>query len=297
MPKVNEIFPVGSGTTAQSTSKAYAVPLLMGIEVELEGWDGHSISDEAHSRWNVIADHSLRNNGVEFVLRQPKQGKALEDAISILGRTIEGRSLSLSHRCSVHCHIDFREATTETVEKFFLLYMLLEPSLYTISSKDRYSNIYCPGLTHTTQLLQNAAIHLPEGRLEHLLNFWAKYTGINLCPLSNLGSIEIRTHRGTANVEDILQWTRILNYMYAAAVNLTKEEINSFQTPDQLVETVFPDDLQDSIMCDNLLLFWNSVTLNRTFYNLVGQVIGKQTKQPEAGNSVQDAIVAAVSSI
>ena len=153
MPVIGNIF--GQQISAPPTKAlgSYVVPVKMGIEVEIEDFGG-VVSDEVNSRWNVIPDNSLRNSGLEFVLKKPLYGDVLESAIKALDETLSSSSFSLSHRCSVHVHIDFRSTEIECVETFFMLYMLLEPALYTISSKDRYNNIYCPGLRYVLILVQ-----------------------------------------------------------------------------------------------------------------------------------------------
>jgi hypothetical protein len=290
MPVIGNIF--GQQTSAPPTKAlgSYVVPVKMGIEVEIEDFQGVS-SDEVTTRWNVIPDNSLRNSGLEFVLKKPLYGDVLESAIKALDETLSSASFSLSHRCSVHVHIDFRSTEIECVETFFMLYMLLEPALYTISSKDRYNNIYCPGLTHTTDLIKTAAIGFASNDMNGLVNSWNKYTGINLLPLASLGSIEIRTHSGTGTGSDILEWTQILNCIYAASLMLSVEDINKVSSPQELLDLVFIDELIPKLMCDNLLRYWNSSKLNLIYYNLITTVLeDNRTAEHTAGGLDNQAV-------
>ena len=278
MQTVSELFGIGGSPTGSGTIGAFGHACLMGLEVELEGY--HIDSDRVGNAWNVIRDNSLRNDGVEFVLRSPKQGQSLLNAITSLTQHLQERDYSISHRCSVHCHIDFRGDTLETIRKFFKLYMLLEPSLYTMSSKDRYMNIYCPGLTHATQQIVQAGCHLyREEDLPSLVGGWSKYTGINLHSLSSLGTIEIRTHKGTASEEDLVKWVRVLNYIKTSALHVEEEWLDSVEDCTELINVVFPEDLRGDMLTDNLMRFWNSVKLNRAYFNLMPQVLSKMPQR------------------
>lgn len=283
MPQISTLFDKPVPKLAKKLTPEYATPLLMGLEIEVEQWQGAELPTTLNKSWELIRDNSLRNEGVEFVMRKPKHSAYLIKAISEISSFLDSHPFELSHRCSVHCHIDFRGADTDTLEKFFLLYMLLEPSLYTVSSKDRYNNIYCPGITHTTGLLQQAAIGFAREEWTMLSSSWNKYTGINLHPLISQGSVEIRTHQGTGSGEDLLLWTRILNYIYHAATQLDKETIYNLSSPEELVSVVFSaEDLRSTMLCDNLYTFWSSVMLNMQYYKLVPQVLMSMPEYAEA---------------
>lgn len=284
---IKQLFGIGGDPTSPKTIDAFGHSCLMGLEVELEGY--HITSDRLGSSWNIIRDNSLRNNGAEFVLRNPKQGQSLLNAISELTTHLQDHSYSISHRCSVHCHIDFRGDTVETVRKFFKLYMLLEPSLYTISSKDRYMNIYCPGLSHATHQLMWAGCRLySEDGLVLLAQRWSKYTGINLHSLTSLGTIEIRTHKGTASEEDLVKWVRVLNYIKTSALYLDEEFLDNVEDCVELINIVFPEDLRREMLTDNLLQFWHSVKINRAYFNLMPQVLAKMPDRVAGDSNEED---------
>lgn len=285
MPSVAEIYGFNVPSEVKKEHSNYACNVRMGLELELEGFRGADNSSILNKHWNIIGDSSLRNSGVEFVLKSPKQGYPLEQAIDNMSQYLDLHSFDVSHRCSVHCHIDFRDADITDIERFFLLYMLLEPALYTVSSKDRYSNIYCPGLTHTTYALQQAAIAIASGDINRLVHHWNKYSGINFCSLSRFGSIEIRTHEGTTSGEDVRNWARILNAVYHASRVLSKEDINALATPEELVQSVFADrELQELMLCENLFTYWESSCLNRSYFNLIPQL---PTQRAASGDVLQ----------
>lgn len=279
MKTIKELFGVSGNSCRAHTTADFGHSCYMGLELEVEDYTS---SDEPPKGWNRIGDGSLRNNGVEFVMRSPKANQYLLSCIEDISQHLNQNSFSTSHRCSVHCHIDFRDATTEQVRKFFKLYMLLEPALYTMSSKDRYMNIYCPGLTHTSYQVELAGKYMrSEAGLLHLARSWSKYTGINLAALSSFGSIEIRTHSGTGSAEDLRDWVRVLNYLKTSAMFMNEEDIDSITTPEEVAELVFPQELRHAILVPNLRTFFNSALTNLSYFNLVGQVVDAWGSRPD----------------
>lgn len=286
MRSVRDMFNVNVPTTRSNPSDLFAMQEHLGIEIEVENYpiDGNQDFNEY---WNVIHDASLRNDGAEFVLARPLSGESLVAAIRSLEEELQG--VTLSHRCSVHCHINFSTNTLADIEKFFYLYAMFEPSLYTVSNKERYFNIYCPGLSHATAQLQEAAMLF---RNEHMftrqINNWNKYTGINLLPLRSLGTIEIRTKAGTRDTDDLLLWVRILLSLKAAAMRMSLDEIKQLTTPHQAVTTVFDEDLRDVILCNNLFTYWDNARRNifhlQLFDKMLDAAVPKEKAERDSNN-------------
>lgn len=268
MSLIRQIFGHGRSQVGSRPNEFYPINAKMGLELEVENLSAIDIPDHVEEAWSVIADNSLRDGGREFVHRRPLYGPKLVDSLKVLSEFLQTTPARLSHRCSLHCHIDFRDRTPEEVEKFFLLYMLVEPALYTVSNKDRYNNIYCPGLSHTTELVKDSACLFFGGNMDSLVNNWEKYTGINLQALGTLGSVEIRTHSGSMQFEDLYMWTKLLNCLYKACIDLSKEDINKLSSPEDLAE-LFTPDLKQNILCDNMYQYWDNARLNLVYYNLV----------------------------
>ena len=247
----------------------FAIPCFMGIEVELEGMTS---LPESVKLWSIKSDGSLRNNGVEFVSVKPLAGKELVQAIDEFREIISVFPSSSSHRCSVHCHIDFSKNTVEETRKFYKLYTLLEPSLYTVSSKTRYHNIYCPGLTHATEQIRLAALALySDESFAVEAKRCNKYSGINLASLNTFGTIEIRTHSGTRDANEILEWCRILNCVKAAALSLPEEVIDDLRSPEGVLQAVYSSypDLLTTMGSENLYRYWKSAQLNLDYFNAI----------------------------
>lgn len=275
MSTVSELLGVPRTRVIKKHTEGFASPCYMGLEVEIEGYD---ILQSYLGDWNIVRDGSLREEGAEFVLSSPLCGERLLTAISVLSEHLGERGYNTSHRCSVHCHIDFTKNTLEDVRKFFFLYALLEPSLYTVSDKERYSNIYCPGLSHATMQVVNAAGLLRNNAmLSQVGRYWNKYTGINLASLSRFGTIEIRTHSGTGEGDDLVRWVRILNFIKHAAVVMKEGDILAIRSPEELVANIFPPSLADIMLTDNLHTYWNSAKTNVAHFLALEQVMETDT--------------------
>jgi len=248
---------------------------LMGVELEAEGYSGRY--DEGLDAWNVIEDHSLRNRGVEFVHKVPLRGIQLHDSIDELGRCLSGYSLNISHRCSMHVHIDVRNFTIAELERLYRLYVLFEPALYHIGAKDRYENIYCPGLTHATEQVKQAAQAFSVKSFNNLVDYGCKYTGFNFLPIATQGSVEIRTHAGTLRTEDMHTWVDVLGSLVAYARECSLEDINKLSSlpPEQAAAVVWESRLINYVVCPALHNYWENTKLNLLYMDLVDEALLK----------------------
>lgn len=250
-------------------------PYLLGLEVELEGFSPEaSLPNYMRANWTLKGDSSLRNNGMELVTSGGKRGSQLVIALRDLGEYFKEESLVVSHRCSLHTHIDMREATLEEVERFFLLYMLLEPVLYDAGGKERYWSIYCPGLTHTTESIKRAAIAFNSNDFRQITSTWNKYTGINFCRLPDLGTVEIRTHRGTTDIQEITNWCSILTHIKEASKRFSLQDIEAMSSNASMVlSSVFPPVIINSLNTELYYNLYNNIIYNYKYYNYIIYII------------------------
>jgi hypothetical protein len=266
---VGQLFDYRPFKVPSKVNAAFATNVAMGLELEVERYPHQSEADsDLELFWRRVRDGSLRNNGIEFVSRHPVSGKRLLEAINILCDHLRlmgvTNDANLSHRCSLHTHIDFIGRTVDEVLAFVCLFILLEPSLYTVSGKERYSNIYCPGFSQAAGALYQVGRAMETRELTGLITTWSKYSACNVIPLHAQGSIEIRIHKGSVLEDDIVSWIRILNHLYAACIGETPESIIEASTrePVEVVTKLFPLDLVDAVLCDNLEAYWPSVQRN-----------------------------------
>lgn len=203
----------------------------IGLEIETETRSAAAypkdflITDERTGRltapslkfWDVHNDGSLRNFGVEYVLKQPVKYKgelsaALEEFSE---KTAKVKFDKDSISTSVHVHLNMLNEKFKTLGNFFTLYSMFENILVRYSGPDRLSNLFCLPICDAEQTYHNMkqmiinantknyrAMLLSEGNV--------KYAALNLSAFNNYGSIEIRTFRGETDIDQIHDWVSIL---------------------------------------------------------------------------------------
>lgn len=195
---------------------------MVGIEIEVE-----NITHSPHplAYWDIKADGSLRNNGVELVsvpLQIKQVQLALEHVYNVL---TEHNKPDFSNRTSVHIHVNCRDLTQNQIYNFILLYALFEKHFYAFAGNKRMNSIFCVPLFRTNQLnvLDNVVYGLSPD--------WHKYCGINLLPLyqnhvtQGYGTIEFRHLYGTSNQREILEWINDIMCLRKYACEVSKDDL------------------------------------------------------------------------
>lgn len=195
---------------------------MVGIEIEVE-----NITNPLHplAYWDIKADGSLRNNGVELVsvpLQIKQVQLALEHVYNVL---TEHNKPDFSNRTSVHIHVNCRDLTQNQIYNFILLYALFEKHFYSLAGNKRMNSIFCVPLFRTNQLnvLDNVVYGLSPN--------WHKYCGINLLPLyqnqvtQGYGTIEFRHLYGTSNQREILEWINDILCLRKYACEISKDDL------------------------------------------------------------------------
>ena len=195
---------------------------MIGIEIEVE-----NITNSLHplAYWDVKADGSLRNNGVELVsvpLQIKQVQLALEHVYNVL---TEHNKPDFSNRTSVHIHVNCRDLTQNQIYNFILLYALFEKHFYSLAGNKRMNSIFCVPLFRTNQLnvIDNVVYELSPN--------WHKYCGINLLPLyqnqvtQGYGTIEFRHLYGTSNQREILEWINDILCLRKYACEISKDDL------------------------------------------------------------------------
>jgi hypothetical protein len=203
---------------------------LVGIEIELENFNpGRNIDPVFSNYWNLTDDPSLRNNGIEFILRNPLAGHDLNTALELASPYIA--NATAGERTSTHVHLDIRAWDESLAQNFLLLYSVMEPILFRYIGADREANIYCWPFYNTEHILRNIGrmLHRRAGRFRSsgFVNFFNrdsdKYGAINLASPRTLGSLEFRHFKGTTDIEEIKQWINIIFAMKIAAGDLSTD--------------------------------------------------------------------------
>jgi hypothetical protein len=181
---------------------------LIGLELEVENFHGSNFWNRM-KYWDTITDGSLRNNGREFVLKYPLGGSSLNSAIDELWGGIHNipNEFHINARTSMHVHVDLRTFTLDEVKKFFMLYMTVEKSLYSMAGLGRDKNIYCPATYEAYDANIAAILRCSSlNQLDDISRGWEKYTGINMSRARDLNTVEIRIHNGTLSGSVARRW-------------------------------------------------------------------------------------------
>ena len=228
---------------------------IIGIEIETEVLNKRDYpagvveylvdEDTGNPHWNVPAskywtgvhDGSLRNYGVEYILKEPLSYWETLTALDEF-RTIfkDVPFLEQQPGTSVHVHLNFQNRTLCELAQFVATFALVENLLTEFSGIPRRSNLFArPHRVAEMQLDTNIDMfkRIDRGEatgfvLDEGMN---KYAALNLSSLSKLGTAEVRCFRGTTDTEEIKRWVTILNsvYEFALALKSPKELVSLYR--------------------------------------------------------------------
>lgn len=203
--------------------------------------------------WKGLDDGSLRDFGIEYVLRKPE---LFGDALVALNEfrdvmVKDGKPIAFlqgTPSTSVHVHVNMLNELPITLANFITTWLLFENVLTEYCGEGRRSNLFAPPV----RVVEGAWINylkmfklMEEGKPSAIK--WplekTKYAALNIATLCTLGSVEARCMRGTTDVEEIKEWLGIINkiYLYSKTPGRTPMEIyKSFQKYEyQLLQIVF----------------------------------------------------------
>lgn len=218
----------------------------VGVEVELEGYTTDRrmrfLSGAVHgSQWRITNDGSLRDGGIELVLRQPLFGKDLHENLLVLDKVREVSKPRLTYRTSVHVHLDVRDLSLEQFVRLVCLYMVFEKALVKYHGGVREDNIFCLPFYKATKNVEylGQVINLlntyddldkraeQTAKVSDLLSVFTKYHALNLSSLFKFGSLEFRHMPGNCNSEDIEEWINIIMCLKKEAKNNDRLPLNN----------------------------------------------------------------------
>lgn len=212
----------------------------VGIEVELENY---ILTKAPSSAWIQKGDGSLRNNGVEYVTN-PIEARLAPDMLYNLLHESLSKEVCFSPRTSIHVHVNVLDLTTEQVITAVMLYAAFESLFYKYTGRGRIKNIYCVPLMDTTLLTG-----INHSTINTVRQSWSKYSGLNLLPVAELGTLEFRHMHGTFDHRKVIIWVRLLTKLVEfARTQDTKEvrrqllQFHRYTDYQQFLTRVFGDD-------------------------------------------------------
>lgn len=198
----------------------------VGLEIETETNDPYDMPQDMRLFWTQHQDGSLRHYGMEYVLTRPLDvgSEKYNDALAQFHELSKRVKFLDSPYTSVHVHLNMMDKDLIHMMNFITLYFLFEEVLGEYCGNARNGNLFCLK-TSTAEETYRRVVTLAEAieegtgleAMRNLNNDILKYSGLNIVPLRTLGSLEVRTHPGTADIAMIDRWVRILNQLYTKA--------------------------------------------------------------------------------
>jgi len=185
----------------------------VGIELEAEG----SVDNPGFMFWKAEADGSLRNNGIEYILKRPLSLPDLKSALTEFEEKTKHCKFAVSPRTSCHVHVNVQKFTFQELYAVVGAYWLFEPILLEHCGPSRISNLFCLQASDASHIVSDViysikrAYEYPENAfLMEFNNDEHKYAALNLASLPRFGSIEFRSMRGIYKKKEIYDWADLL---------------------------------------------------------------------------------------
>lgn len=238
-------------------SATWPIPdCMVGLEFEYENPKGFPWQDwwqrgqpALQAYFNAVDDGSLRDGGLEFVLKEPLMGKDLEDSLHVL--LDNPPPLAMTYRTSVHVHIDARDMSIEELKVAGLLYALTEAGMFMWIGGNRAESNYCvpwyesPEYTasRTKQLYGLGA--MTKALMQNMSNGIARYQALNLNALRKHGTLEYRHMGEHYGIPHVTHWIKMCMAHKAAARSMTLREAERLILvgPEEVYTTVFGEQL------------------------------------------------------
>lgn len=201
----------------------------IGLEIETEG---RNLFSTPIQYWTATSDGSLRpykgSPPYEYVLREPLPRKDVGKALTYLVKqqTASKAEVHMSHRCSVHVHVNIQDMKMLEVVNFMTLYYLVEDVLMDFAAPERRGNLFCLRAKDASYQIELLTEAIKSGDWAGLFNTEYRYAAMNASSMGTHGSLEFRTLRGTMDQETIEAWVAILLAM--------KDKAAGFKSPESI---------------------------------------------------------------
>lgn len=250
--KLHEVFGMAAPRVPVPSDEWPIPDCLVGLEFEYENPKGNAWVERWWDRklpeislaWATHDDGSLRDNGVEFVLRDPLMGKDLSDAISLLLDPMP--PLETTYRTSVHVHIDARDLELSELKTAVLLYALTEQGFFNYVGGQRETNNYCIPWYEAPEYLFPVSkalfdAEVDKGILGRACANAQRYAALNINALRKYGSLEFRHYGDNVTEARIREWIGICLQLKLAARMIPYERAEQlvYEPADHVYNVVF----------------------------------------------------------
>lgn len=167
--------------------------------------------------WSAKVDNSLRNFGMEFVLKKPHDLKGVELALEEFHQMFGGVDfIEDAVSTSVHVHVNIQQFTPRQLGVFITTWTLFENLFAEFAGETRRSNLFalpmrCAETNLETIVKMFTQIEKKIPSAIAIESGSSKYAALNLSCMRTLGSLEIRLLRGTTDRDVIYTWVSLLD--------------------------------------------------------------------------------------
>lgn len=219
---------------------APTTPDVFGIEIELEGVGDEGLHFRAPKGWLHHADGSLRG-GAEFVSNGPRTLEEVSNDLDVLNATFTKNDFVpvFSFRTSLHVHMNVGDLTHLQLLNMFALYTIFEQPMLEMGGEERVGNVHCLPVflaPYPIDTLRNG-LREPENKyadrgldnaLRMLMRNDQRYASFNWSSIAKFGTVEFRSHRGTADKDTVMRWVRLILCL--------KHKAKEYDNPQQIVQ-------------------------------------------------------------
>jgi hypothetical protein len=201
----------------------------LGMEFEVEG---RNLPFDV-AGFITTEDGSLRGESKEYVFKNPASLDRTHSRVKLLCKKLNtaGTRTDISERCGIHVHVNVQELEIKQLWNFVTLYYMYEELLVRYCGPQREGSLFCLRAKDTDWIINYVVEVLQQNpmRLGRAFNTdMLRYSALNFKALTQYGSLEFRSMRGSANYEEIAPWFSILYRL--------REEAKQFENPLQILE-------------------------------------------------------------
>ena len=199
----------------------------IGLELEIDARsptpnEGHLdalVSPTTKAKWMAIRDGSLRGDYArEYIVNKPINREELRpmlEGLFAMFKTMKSK-IDNSNRCSTHVHLNMGGKKINEITAVMCLWTIFEQSLINFCGEERQTNHFALSSSESNATLTAWEQYLRYGHAHWDRNL--KYQAMNVLPLFDKGSLEIRCGAAANDAEGPIVWATLLDHLVDFAI-------------------------------------------------------------------------------
>jgi hypothetical protein len=193
-----------------------------GIEIEMECNDVLPRTGAFYDEFFYDdEEHSLKNNGYEFVFPKPENRKKSLEKLAYLSDYMKEQKVQIipTIRASTHVHLNMTDSTVGDVYKLAALYYPLETVLTRFCGQDRQNNLFCLRARDASFQLECLEKAVTTQDINFLHTDDLRYSALNFQSLFKYGSLEFRALKTLPDFTNVPMWLDIITRLKTVSKN------------------------------------------------------------------------------